>query len=105
MAISPQTPGFHHISMRTSDMAGAKNFYIETLGFPIALDTPELFTFIVGSTFVGFRTAIVSSPDGKFSPFNIGLDHLAIGCADKIENRTSPRCRGISYCQCRKYRD
>ncbi len=85
MAILPQTPGIHHIALRTSDMARAKTFYTETLGFPLAMEVPDLFIFIAGGTFIGMRPATVSSPDEKFNPFNIGLDHLALGCADEAE--------------------
>ena len=85
MAIKPQTPGIHHIALRTSNMVRAKSFYHDTLGFQLALDTPDLFIFIAGSTYIGIRPATVQSPDEKFNPFNIGLDHLALGCADEVE--------------------
>ena len=85
MSISPKTPGIHHIALRTSDMVRAKSFYIDTLGFPLALEVPDLFIFIAGGTFIGIRPATVQSPDEKFNPFNIGLDHLALGCADETE--------------------
>lgn len=85
MAILPQTPGIHHIALRTSDMGRAKDFYHGTLGFPIAMEVPDLFIFIAGGTFIGIRPATVTSPDEKFNPFNIGLDHLALGCADEAE--------------------
>ena len=85
MAIKPQTPGIHHIALRTSNMVRAKSFYHDTLGFQLALDTPDLFIFIAGGTYIGIRPATVQSPDEKFNPFNIGLDHLALGCADEAE--------------------
>jgi glyoxylase I family protein len=85
MAISPQTPGIHHIALRTSNMARAKSFYQDILGFPIALEVPDLFIFVAGGTYIGMRPATVQSPDEKFNPFNIGLDHLALGCADEAE--------------------
>lgn len=85
MAISPQTPGIHHLALRTSNMERAKAFYHDTLGFQIALEKPDLFIFIAGGTYIGMRPATVQSPDEKFNPFNIGLDHLALGCADEEE--------------------
>ena len=66
-------------------MGRAKDFYHGTLGFPIAMEVPDLFIFIAGGTFIGIRPATVTSPDEKFNPFNIGLDHLALGCADEAE--------------------
>ena len=85
MAISPQTPGIHHLALRTSNMVRAKSFYQDILGFQIALDKPDLFIIVAGGTYIGFRPATIQSPDEKFNPFNIGLDHLALGCADEAE--------------------
>jgi glyoxylase I family protein len=85
MPISPQTPGIHHLALRTSDMERAKAFYKDTMGFPIALEVPGLFIFVAGGTYIGVRPATIQSADEKFNPFNIGLDHLALGCADEAE--------------------
>lgn len=85
MAISPQTSGIHHLALRTSDMSRAKSFYVDTLGFTLALETTDLFIFIAGSTFIGIRPAVVNDADEKFNPFSIGLDHLALGCSDEAE--------------------
>ncbi len=85
MAISPQTTGIHHLALRTSDMNRAKTFYVDTLGFTLALETTDLFIFIAGGTFIAIRPATVNTPGEKFNPFNIGLDHLALGCSDEVE--------------------
>lgn len=85
MPISPQTSGIHHLVLRTSDMSRAKSFYVDTLGFTMALETTDLFIFIAGGTFIGIRPAVVNSTDEKFNPFSIGLDHLALGCSDIAE--------------------
>ncbi len=96
MAISPKTPGIHHIALRCSDMNTTKNFYQNVLGLPLALDTEELIGFIAGSVFIGFKKA--SPPhagDTVFTPFNIGLDHIAIACQDEEElNRVA---KGLAY--------
>jgi catechol 2,3-dioxygenase-like lactoylglutathione lyase family enzyme len=65
-------------------MNKAKNFYQNTLGLPLALDTEELIGFVAGSVFIGFKKA--SPPhvkDKTFTPFNIGLDHIAIACENE----------------------
>ena len=74
MAINPKTPGIHHINLRCSDLETAKNFYRDTIGFPILIDTPELFAFPVGGVFIVFKKA---GDNTQFNPFTIGTDHLA----------------------------
>ena len=86
MAIRPQTTGLAHVALRTTDFARAKAFYHDLLGLPIALDTPDLLGFLVGATFIGFKPAQPTHPGGStFTPFNVGLDHLAMACADEAE--------------------
>ena len=52
MPINPQTPGIHHLALRTSNMERAKAFYQDTMGFPIALEVPGLFIFVAGGTYI-----------------------------------------------------
>ena len=89
MAIIPKTPGIHHIALRCSDFARTKAFYQDLLGFPMVLDTPELMGCLVGSVFVGFKQAAPPHPGDTtftpFTPFTIGLDHIAIACETEAE--------------------
>ena len=85
MAVAPKTPGIHHLALRTSDMARAKTFYQDTLGFPVILEVPDLFIFAAGGTFIGVRPASGQAPGSTFNPFTIGLDHLALGCESEEE--------------------
>ncbi|HEX3233451.1 MAG TPA: VOC family protein [Gemmatimonadales bacterium] len=86
MSIKPQTPGIHHVGLRVRDFARAKQFYTETLGFPVLLDFPEVFLFAAGGTAVGVRGPAANTPPGdRFNPFRVGLDHVALGCADELE--------------------
>lgn len=86
MAISPETKGIHHIALRCSDMVATKNFYQNILGLPLPLDTPELMGFVAGSVFIVFKKASPpNAGDTKFTPFNIGLDHIAIACENEDE--------------------
>jgi glyoxylase I family protein len=71
MAIEPKTKGLAHVALRTSDFARAKAFYHDLLGLPIALETPEILGFLIGSTFLGFKKAEPTYPGGDtFTPFN-----------------------------------
>ena len=86
MAITPKTPGVHHIALRCADMDVTKNFYQNILGLSLALDTPDLIGFMAGSNFIGFKKAApIHAEDTSFTPFNIGLDHIALACQDEEE--------------------
>ena len=86
MAIQIKTPGIHHIALRCKDMDQTKKFYKDILGFEPALDTPELFGFMVGANFVGFKPAkIAEGGEVVFNPFHIGMDHLAMACENEEE--------------------
>jgi catechol 2,3-dioxygenase-like lactoylglutathione lyase family enzyme len=70
------------------DMAVTKNFYQNVIGFFLAIDTPELIIFAAGNVYIGFRPA--KPRDMKytsFSPFEVGLDHIAITCQSEDELR------------------
>jgi glyoxylase I family protein len=86
MSIKLQTRGVHHVSLRVSDLARAKRFYTETLGFPVLLDSPAVFLFAAGGTVFGLRGPTVDTPpDDRFNPCRVGLDHIALGCTDEGE--------------------
>ena len=86
MAINPKTPGIHHIAFRCMDMEVTKNFYQNIIGLTLAIDTPELMIFAAGSDYVAFKPA---NPRDKkyssFSPFEVGLDHIAMTCESEDE--------------------
>jgi len=86
MAINPTTPGIHHIGLRSIDFNVTKNFYRDIIGFPQVVDTPDLIIFAVGSVFIAFKKA--DPRDRKysaFSPFEVGLDHIAMTCETEEE--------------------
>lgn len=86
MSIQPKTKGLSHVALRTSSFAKAKAFYGDLLGFPIALETPEVLGFQLGDIFLGFKQAAPADPAYlTFTPFNVGLDHIAIKCDDVAE--------------------
>jgi glyoxylase I family protein len=86
MSLNIKTPGIHHIALRCTDFARAKRFYIETLGFPLIADVPNLFLFLAGGTAIGVRGPEAQTQNGdQFNPFRVGLDHIALGCEDEQE--------------------
>lgn len=86
MAIEPKTPGIHHIALRCKDFNVTKNFYQNVIGLPLVLDSPDLIGFMAGPVFLGFRKAEPKNEtEAVFSPFRVGLDHIAIACENEEE--------------------
>ena len=86
--ISIQTSGVHHVSLRTTDLARARVFYIERLGFPLLLEQPNLLIFAAGATAIALDAPGDATPiDDRFNPMRVGLDHLALACGDLRELR------------------
>ena len=86
MAINPKTPGLHHICLRSIDMDVTKNFYQNIIGLPLLMDTPQLIIFSAGAVAVAFKKADpVNKDHAVFSPFEIGLDHVALLCETEDE--------------------
>lgn len=86
MTIGIQTPGVTHVALRTADLDRARRFYAGALGFPVVLELPNIFIFLAGSTAIAVRGPEEATPRGdRFSPFRVGLDHLALACTDERE--------------------
>jgi catechol 2,3-dioxygenase-like lactoylglutathione lyase family enzyme len=86
MTIALQTTGVHHLTLRSSDLARARDFYGSTLGLPIVLETWNSFVALAGSTLLVVRRPETRTPAGdRFDPFRVGLDHVALACADEAE--------------------
>ena len=63
-------------------------FYIERLGFPVLLEVPGLLIFGAGANAIAVRAPDAQTePADSFSPFRVGLDHLALACTDEGELR------------------
>lgn len=85
MPINPQTAGVHHVSFRTGDLARAKKFYTETLGFPVAVEMGDVCLVMAGKTLIGLRAPTEQTRAGDtFDPMRIGMDHVAFSC-DSLE--------------------
>ena len=85
MTINPKTTGIHHIALRCTDMEITKNFYQNVLGFTLALDTPEIIGLVAGPVIIAFKKANAETHKDVFTPFNIGLDHIALTCETEDE--------------------
>lgn len=86
MSIKPKTPGVHHVCLRTSDFARAKEFYTNKLGFDAVIEKPNFLIFFAGGTAIALRGPEANTPAGDaFNPFRVGLDHIALGCEDRSE--------------------
>ena len=84
--INIQTSGVHHLGLRATDYARSRKFYTETLGFPVALEFPNLLIFVAGATPIAIRGPEArTSADDRFDPFRVGLDHVALACNDEAE--------------------
>ena len=83
-----QTPGLHHVALRSSDLARSRVFYIERLGFPVLLDVPGLLLFGAGGNAIAVKGPDAQTPQGDtFDPYRVGLDHVALACTDRNELR------------------
>ncbi len=86
MSIALTTPGLHHVALRTSDFAAAREFYVTTLGFTPEIDAPGFLMFRVGGTAVRIQGPSDKTPAGDvFTPHRTGLDHIALSCGDVAE--------------------
>ena len=86
MRIGINTTGVHHLALRSTDLARSRRFYLDTLGFPLALEGPDVFLFLAGGTPVAVHGPEALTPEADvFSPFRAGLDHVALGCTDEQE--------------------
>lgn len=85
MAINPTTKGIHHIALRCTDMDTTKKFYQDVLGFTLALENPDIIAFLAGNIILAFKKANAQPAEEVFTPFNIGLDHIALACETEEE--------------------
>ena len=86
MALNIETPGVHHLALRSANLERSRRFYADTLGFPVVLEGPGIFLFLAGQTAVAVRGPEADSPaEDTFNPFRVGLDHVALGCRDERE--------------------
>ncbi len=86
MTIGLKTSGIHHITLRCMDFNRTKTFYRDVLGLQLVMETETLIIFASGNVFIAFKQAEPKSQaSAVFSPFEVGLDHLALACESEEE--------------------
>ena len=79
-----QTGGLHHLALRVADLERSRAFYTTVLGFPEVLRAEGLVLLNVHGTFLGLRAgAPETDPHDRFSPFRVGLDHVALAAPNR----------------------
>lgn len=85
------TQGAHHIGLAVGDVAEARDFFVEALGFTVAAERPDYPAIFVTDGTTLLTLWQVADPAGA-APFdrraNIGLHHLALRVADLDALRT-----------------
>jgi glyoxylase I family protein len=75
--------GWSHLALRVTNVARAKRFYVDTLGFPLVRETERAVFFTVSGMLIALIGADAHTPgDDHFDPFRVGLDHLALEVSD-----------------------
>ena len=86
-----RTQGAHHIGLAVRDVAEARDFFVEALGFRVAAERPDYPAIFVTDGTTLLTLWQVADPAGA-APFdrraNIGLHHLALRVADLDALRT-----------------
>ncbi|MDO9369603.1 MAG: VOC family protein [Sphingopyxis sp.] len=88
----PLTLGAHHIGLAVRNVAEARDFFVEALGFAVAAERPDYPAIFVSDGTTLLTLWQVADPASAV-PFdrraNIGLHHLAFGVADLDALRTT----------------
>lgn len=85
------TEGAHHIGLAVRDVAEARDFFVEALGFTVAAERPDYPAIFVsdGTTLLTlWQVADPASATAFDRRANIGLHHLALRVADIDALRT-----------------
>ncbi|MGN6690756.1 MAG: VOC family protein [Sphingopyxis sp.] len=85
------TQGAHHVGLAVRDVAEARDFFVDALGFSVAAERPDYPAIFVSDGTTLLTLWQVADP-ASATPFNrratIGLHHLALRVADLDALRT-----------------
>jgi catechol-2,3-dioxygenase len=83
-------PALNHIALTVRDLAVSVPWYEALFDADPVIDEdtdPDMHhtVYMLGNTLVGLHQHGRATPITQFSEFNVGLDHVAFGCADRDE--------------------
>ena len=87
-------PALAHVAVTVRDLSVSTPWYRTLFGADPVLDedTDAGFHHVVwavgNGTLFGIHQHVDKAPDGPFSEFQLGLDHVAFGCASRAELET-----------------
>jgi catechol 2,3-dioxygenase-like lactoylglutathione lyase family enzyme len=83
-------PALTHVALTVRDLSVSVPWYEALLDAKPVLDedTDPGFhhtVYLIGNTLLGLHQHTTPAPDEPFSPYRVGLDHVAFACADREE--------------------
>jgi catechol 2,3-dioxygenase-like lactoylglutathione lyase family enzyme len=83
-------PPLTHVALTVRDLSVSVPWYERLLGQRPVLDEdtdPDFHhtVYMIGGTLIGLHQHGTPAPEGDFSEFRVGLDHVAFGCANREE--------------------
>ena len=83
-------PPVTHIALTVRDLSVSIPWYQALFNAEPVLDEdtdPDFHhtVYLLGNTLIGLHQHAKPAPDERFSELRVGLDHVAFGCADRVE--------------------
>jgi glyoxylase I family protein len=83
-------PPVTHIALTVRDLSVSVPWYQALFDAEPVLDEdtdPDFHhtVYLLGTTLIGLHQHATPAPDERFSELRVGLDHVAFGCADRVE--------------------
>jgi glyoxylase I family protein len=82
-------PAISHVAVTVSDLALSESWYSKVLGVTPVLDEDtgpfRHIVFALGGTLLGLHGFPEGTGRSRFDERNVGLDHIAFGCANRDE--------------------
>jgi len=88
--VAADFPPLTHVALTVRDLSVSVPWYEQLFGVRPVLDEdtdPDFHhtVYLLGGTLVGLHQHATPAPEGAFSEYRVGLDHLAFGCANRAE--------------------